>query len=42
MALIGWTPVAGFVTFLVRAAGWRLEYEQPTEEALVVMPTVRR
>jgi hypothetical protein len=42
MTLIGWALIAGFVTFLVGAAGWRLEYQQEMKEALVVMHADRR
>lgn len=42
MTLVGWLLVAGFVFFMVGAGGWRVEYEQPMEEALPVMHADRR
>jgi hypothetical protein len=40
--VVGWTLVAGFVTFLIGAAGWRMAYEQPLEESLKVVASDRR
>ena len=40
--VVGWTLVAGFVTFLTGAAGWRMAYEQPLEESLRVVAGDRR
>lgn len=40
--VVGWTLVAGFVTFLTGAAGWRMAYEQPLEESLKVVAGDRR
>lgn len=35
--IVGWTLVAGLAVFLVGAAGWRMAYEAPLEEALVTI-----
>jgi hypothetical protein len=40
--VVGWILVAGFVTFLTGAAGWRMAYEQPLEESLRVVAGDRR
>lgn len=40
--VVGSTLVAGFVVFLVGAAGWRMAYEQPMVAALRVIHTDRR
>jgi hypothetical protein len=40
--VVGWVLVAGFVTFLTGAAGWRMAYEQPLEESLKVVAGDRR
>ena len=42
MTLIGWVLVAGFVSFMVGAGGWRIEYEQPAEVSLPIMHGDRR
>lgn len=40
--VVGWTLVAGFLTFLTGAAGWRSAYEQPLEASLEVVAGDRR
>jgi hypothetical protein len=40
--LVGGTLVAGFVTFLIGAAAWRMAYEQPMQESLRVVHEDRR
>jgi hypothetical protein len=40
--IVGWTLTAGFVTFLIGAAGWRMAYELPLEESLRVVAEDRR
>lgn len=37
MTLIGSLLVAGFAAFMTGALGWRLEYQQPLDEALPIM-----
>lgn len=37
MTTVGWTLIAGCCVFLVGAAGWKMAYEQPMDQALVAM-----
>jgi hypothetical protein len=41
-SLVGGTLIAGLVLFLVGAAAWRLEYEQPLPDALRIIDGDRR
>lgn len=37
MTVVGWVLIGGFVSFMIGASRWRVEYEQPLELALPIM-----